>query len=426
MKKWSFPLLAFCILTLLGGCGKNGSADNTVAEIQTVTAITSADTQTEEASTAVEGHVKEGEETGPSENNVPVTECVPSVMINGILYQDTGYISSAVGCGTMDGEITSTVDRAELPTMDDQSNFGTGYPYQVSSEGQMVVVVDANWKIFRDPKHSFASDMPVEVLNFLAKVEEDRGNGNYLVSVIDVPDIFAFPLEGVYVILTNEKNLKEEITVGDTVRVWFDSLVQEVYPPILPNVYRIVKEEQAAPEPINVKPGIERKDGERFGGVIMIEGMEEAVSYEHIRNSTIGVEMDYDYEMFARYSDSDRERFISLYDDQEKPENYLEVRYSTEDADAVAATISEELSKDYDIIREEFMLERAGSCIRIDASADKGGLTMPERLQMVYIIPADDGCRIATAHYSIEGAEGFGARFRNMMDTFQVIKVEGR
>ena len=219
-KEWVVPLLAFCILALLAGCGKNGHADNTAAEIQTVTA------------------------TDASENNVPVPECVPSVMINGILYQDTGYICSAVGCGTMDGEITSTVDRESLPNRDDQSNFGTGYPYQISTEGQMIVVVDANRKIFRDPEHSFVSDMPEEVLNFRAKVEEDRGNGSYLVSVIDVPDMFMFSSEGVYVILTNKKNLKEEIAVGDTVRVWFDSLVQEIYPPILPNVYRIVKEEQ--------------------------------------------------------------------------------------------------------------------------------------------------------------------------------------
>ena len=68
------------------------------------------------------------------------------------------------------------------------------------------------------------------------------------------------------------------------------------------------------------------------------------------------------------------------------------------------------------------MLDHAGSCIRIDASAAKGGKVMPDLLQMVYIIPAEDGCRIATAHYSIESAEGFGKRFRNMMDTFVVIQ----
>ena len=102
--------------------------------------------------------------------------------------------------------------------------------------------------------------------------------------------------------------------------------------------------------------------------------------------------------------------------------DYLEVKTSTEDADAVAASVCEMLSKDYEPSMSSFMLDHAGSCIRIDASAAKGGKVMPDLLQMVYIIPATDGCRIATAHYSIESAEGFGKRFRNMMDTFMVIQ----
>ena len=50
---------------------------------------------------------------------------------------------------------------------------------------------------------------------------------------------------------------------------------------------------------------------------------------------------------------------------------------------------------------------------------------MPPQLQMVYIIPADDGCRVVTAHYAIEGAEGFGRRFHYFMDTFEVIPCQG-
>ncbi len=176
-------------------------------------------------------------------------------------------------------------------------------------------------------------------------------------------------------------------------------------------------------ETSETKSGSGHEDGERSESIIMIEGMEEAVSYEHIRNSTVGIEMDYDYELFERHSEPDRECFVSRYDDPGNYENYLEVTYSEEDAESVAAAVSETLSNDYDIIREEFMLEHAGRCIRIDASADKGGLTMPEKLRMVYIIPADDGCCIATAHYSIEGAEGFGVRFRNMMHTLELIET---
>lgn len=171
---------------------------------------------------------------------------------------------------------------------------------------------------------------------------------------------------------------------------------------------------------------IERQDGERFEEVIILEGMEETVKYEHVRNELLGFEMDYDYELFERQRESDRDRFLSLYDAPDDPQNYLEVTYSTEDADAVSASISEALSEEYDIIREPFMLERAGSCIRIDASEAKGGMGTPDLLQMVYIIPAPDGCRVAAAHYSFESAEGFGRRFAYFMNAFAVIPVQGK
>ena len=182
--------------------------------------------------------------------------------------------------------------------------------------------------------------------------------------------------------------------------------------------------EPAGQPVLESEPG--RQDGERFEDVILLEGMETTVRYEHVRDNALGFDMDFDYELFERHRESDREYFVSIYDLPEHPENYLEVRYSSEDARIVAASIGETLSKDYDISREDaFQLERAGSCIRIDASADVGGLTMPDQLQMVYIIPAEDGCRIATAHYSIEAAEGFGRRFRYMMDTFSAIPRQG-
>ena len=164
-----------------------------------------------------------------------------------------------------------------------------------------------------------------------------------------------------------------------------------------------------------------RQDGERFEAVIMLEGMEETVRYEHIRNEMLGIEMDYDYELFERHSEPDSECFICVYDGPDHPENFLTVTALAKDAETAAASIGDKLSEKYDINTAPFLLERAGSCIRIDASADKGGLTMPDQLQMVYIIPADDGCRVAVAYYAIEGAEGFGRRFAYMMQTLSLI-----
>ena len=192
--------------------------------------------------------------------------------------------------------------------------------------------------------------------------------------------------------------------------------------------------EAEAPQTVSEAPqaepsadaGVSRQDGERFEGVISIEGMEETVQYEHIVNKALGFEMDYDYEMFTRRSEADRECFISVYDDQNNPENYLEVTYSADDAETAAAAISEELSQSYELYRETRELDYAGTCIYIDASADVGGETMPEQLQGVYIIPAADGCRIATAHYYIVGAEGFGRRLSYIVKSLKVIERQAQ
>ncbi len=168
-----------------------------------------------------------------------------------------------------------------------------------------------------------------------------------------------------------------------------------------------------------------RQDGERFETVIVLEGIEETVRCEHIRSEAVGFEMDYDYETFTRRREGDRELFLSLWDDPENPENYLEVTYSPENADTAAASVSEALSDEYDLIRESYALEGAGPCVRIDASGAKGGLGTPDLLQTVYIIPAPDGCRVAAAHYSFESAEGFGRRFSYLLNTLTVIDRTG-
>ncbi len=218
-------LILFCIfsLALLEGCGKTAEAINK----ETIKAI---ETETETI-------VAKAEKDNSEERN---WDRIPTVMIDGVLYESTGYISSAIGCGNMDGKITSAVEGPEAPTKNDQSNFGAGYEYQRSSEGQVIVVMDGMKVIFRDPEYSFASDIPDEVLNFNAEVLEVR-NGSLLVSIISAPDLFMPPVTGQCVVRTNPEILQDEIVVGDTVRVWFDGLVQEIYPPILPNVYRIVK-----------------------------------------------------------------------------------------------------------------------------------------------------------------------------------------
>lgn len=164
-----------------------------------------------------------------------------------------------------------------------------------------------------------------------------------------------------------------------------------------------------------------RQNGERFESVILLEGMEETVKYEHVVSSAAGIEIDYEYEELVRRSEADRELFLSAWDDPAQPVNYLEVRYDTGNAELVASALNAGLAASYDTTLEEAELERAGRCLRIDASQVKGG-GLADQLQTVYIIPAADGCRIATAHYSLEAAEGFGQRFHSMLRSLSVIE----
>ena len=77
-------------------------------------------------------------------------DLIPMVMVNGTLYLDTGHESKIEArCGVMDGEITSQVDGNKQPSVDDQSNFGTGYGYQYgATEGTIELFMNGKWWIF--------------------------------------------------------------------------------------------------------------------------------------------------------------------------------------------------------------------------------------------------------------------------------------
>ncbi len=51
-------------------------------------------------------------------------------------------------CGTMDGEITSTVDGTEIPTEDNQSNFGSGFGYQYGADDTIEIYMNEKWFVF--------------------------------------------------------------------------------------------------------------------------------------------------------------------------------------------------------------------------------------------------------------------------------------
>ena len=86
----------------------------------------------------------------PESGEPVLNDRIPMVMADGAMYYDTGRESTVTGrCGVMDGEITSAVDQTEVPSENDQSNFGAGYGYQWGpEEGTLEVCMDGKWLVF--------------------------------------------------------------------------------------------------------------------------------------------------------------------------------------------------------------------------------------------------------------------------------------
>ena len=73
------------------------------------------------------------------------------LMVDGVLYEDAGCEDTTEGrCGNMDGEITSSVESWQQPEEDGQSNFGSGFGYQIGMEPDtMEILQDGHWLVFR-------------------------------------------------------------------------------------------------------------------------------------------------------------------------------------------------------------------------------------------------------------------------------------
>ncbi len=80
---------------------------------------------------------------------------IPMVRVNGKLYFDTGRESTiSRRCGTMDGEITTSVDGTEIPMEDDQSNFGDGFGYQYGADDTIEIYMNEKWIVFEQREES--------------------------------------------------------------------------------------------------------------------------------------------------------------------------------------------------------------------------------------------------------------------------------
>lgn len=117
-------------LGLLTGCGQSGAS----------------------VSHSVPASQSAPEEPSPAETQDPAApaDLPPLIMVDGQLYQDTGRESTLTGrCGVLDGEITSAVSPQEVPSEYDQSNFGTGFGYQIGPEPDTIeVYLNETWMVF--------------------------------------------------------------------------------------------------------------------------------------------------------------------------------------------------------------------------------------------------------------------------------------
>ena len=73
------------------------------------------------------------------------------LMVDGVLYEDAGCEDTTEGrCGNMDGEITSSVESWQQPEEDGQSNFGSGFGYQIGMEPDTLEILqDGHWLVLR-------------------------------------------------------------------------------------------------------------------------------------------------------------------------------------------------------------------------------------------------------------------------------------
>lgn len=175
----------------------------------------------------------------------------PMVKVDGTTYTDTGYENAMVTCGTADGEIKTTVDGKSMPEKDDESNFDTGYGYQVWENGYINVEIEGRWILFRDVELKDDGQIPKWVGHFTAKVintEED----SIMVEATEIEDGFYFKdllTKPILLSIDNLKNEKDGKTTtegleGKTVEVYFGGEIKNTEPessvPInLEKIYRI-------------------------------------------------------------------------------------------------------------------------------------------------------------------------------------------
>jgi hypothetical protein len=156
MNKKIIPIVITTVIILsLTACSNAKTSDKETLKEQSQIVIFEEDTTKDSIETDIATEVENVNASMETEQATE-TELTASyitldiVMFNDKLYYDTGSIDEFGGsCGVMDGNITSKCDYNEIPTENNQSNFGTGYGIQYGRvESEIEVCIDSDWHIF--------------------------------------------------------------------------------------------------------------------------------------------------------------------------------------------------------------------------------------------------------------------------------------
>ena len=175
MKKRLLSAFFISIMLLISACGKQEVSVNNETEepemaVETVT-----------TDNTIEASDNENVEKIHTDENWAL---IPMVMVDGQMYYSTGKESSIEArCGMMDGEITSTVDVSEIPTEDNQSNFGAGYGYQFASEDTIEILMeDGKWYVYEKGSGEGFFDEAIETEEAPASIRVENPSWEYYIA----------------------------------------------------------------------------------------------------------------------------------------------------------------------------------------------------------------------------------------------------
>ncbi len=125
-------VVAVCFMTNPKSETNELISDDTVADDEKIPDLQ--EDSNDETTSPTKGHTTQNEETKQL-----------LLMVDDALYYCIGLPADEVAkCGVMDGEIETSVDEDEIPTQNNQSNFGTGYGWQRTRHNEVEVYMPYN------------------------------------------------------------------------------------------------------------------------------------------------------------------------------------------------------------------------------------------------------------------------------------------